>query len=175
MSDRALILPTEDWLDEVAAYRQEMLDAGSDLDGAGPLRRMGDPAAWLAAVRSYMDPDTVPAGLVQATLFLCVLEEEHRLLGMIQVRHRLNEYLAAYAGHIGYSVRPGERRRGVASWMLAQSLPFCRELGLERVMVACEPHNEGSRRTILKNGGIYAKTVHEPEEDIDLEQYWIEL
>jgi predicted acetyltransferase len=94
---------------------------------------------------------------------------------MLQLRHTLNDYLRRYAGHIGYSVRPSERRRGVAKWMLAAALPYCRELGLRRVMIACEPWNEGSRRTILANGGVFEKTVHEPEEDIDLEQYWITL
>ena len=59
--------------------------------------------------------------------------------------------------------------------MLAAILPHCRGLGLDRVMIACEPWNEGSRRTILANGGVYEKTVHEPERNIDLEQYWIRL
>ena len=59
--------------------------------------------------------------------------------------------------------------------MLAAILPHCRGLGLDRVMIACEPWNEGSRRTILANGGVYEKTVHEPERGIDLEQYWITL
>ena len=31
---------------------------------------------------------------------------------MIQVRHYFNEYLEKYAGHIGYSVRPSEKRKG---------------------------------------------------------------
>jgi len=171
MAARMLVLPSEAYLDEVRAYREEFLAADSSMDGAGPLRRYPDPRDWLAAVRAYTDPATVPEGKVQATQFLCV--EDGRVLGMIQIRHRLNEYLRLYAGHIGYSVRPSARRQGVAKWMLAAILPYCRELGLTRVMIACEPWNEGSRRTILANGGIYEKTVHVPEGDIDLEQYWI--
>lgn len=50
-----------------------------------------------------------------------------------------------------------------------------RALGLERVLVICLTDNEGSRRTILRNGGVYECTVHEPEEDEDLERYWIAL
>ena len=94
---------------------------------------------------------------------------------MLQVRHYFNEYLEKYAGHIGYSVRPSERRKGYAKWMLAQGLVFCRRIGLPRVLISCETENEGSRRTILANGGVYESTVHEPEEDIDLERYWIDL
>ena len=168
-----LVIPEEAHLEEVRAYREEFLAADSSMDGAGPLRRYENPADWLAAVRAYADPATVPEGKVQATQLLCV--QDGRILGMLQIRHTLNEYLRRYAGHIGYSVRPSERRKGVATWMLGAALPFCRELGLKRVMIACEPWNEGSRRTILANGGVYEKTVHEPGAEIDLEQYWITL
>jgi len=168
-----LVLPSETHLEEVRRCREEYLTADSSMDGCGPLRRYEDPAAWLAAVRSYADPATVPADKVQATQFLCLSAEDGKILGMIQVRHTLNDYLRNYAGHIGYSVLPSERRKGVATWMLGAILPFCREIGLDRVMIACEPWNEGSRRVILANGGVYERTVHEPEENIDLEQYWI--
>lgn len=173
MSGRRLVPPSEAHLEEVWRYREEFLAADSSMDGAGPLRRSETPEAWLAAVRACADPTTVPEGMVQASVFLCV--EDGRLLGMIQVRHWMNEYLEKYAGHIGYSVRPSERRKGVAKWMLGAVLPFCREIGLARVIVACQPWNEGSRRTILANGGVYERTVHEPVRDVDLEQYWIEL
>ena len=168
-----LVLPSEEHLEEVRAYREEFLAADSSMDGAGPLRRYPDPRDWLREIRACENPATVPEGKVQATQLLCV--EDGRVLGMLQIRHELNEYLRLYAGHIGYSVRPSARRQGVAAWMLAAALPFCRELGLRRVMIACEPRNEGSRRTILKNGGVYEKTVHEPERNIDLEQYWVAL
>ena len=52
---------------------------------------------------------------------------------------------------------------------------LCWDIGLTRVMVACEPWNDGSRKTILRNGGVYEKTVHEDGENIDLEHYWISL
>ena len=135
MPDRILIRPSEEWLEEVRAYRQEFLDNGDSMDGAGPLRRCEDPAAWLAETRLYERPETVPEGKVQATQFLCVRPSDRRLLGMIQVRHRLNDYLARYAGHIGYSVRPSERRKGTAAWMLREALSYCRALGLDRVVM----------------------------------------
>lgn len=100
---------------------------------------------------------------------------EDWIVGMIQVRHEFNDYLERYGGHIGYSVRPDERRKGYASAMQRAALPVCRALGLERVLVICLTDNEGSRRTILRNGGVYECTVHEPEENEDLERYWIAL
>lgn len=85
------------------------------------------------------------------------------------------EYLEKYGGHIGYSVRPDERRKGDAAWMLMQMLEKCRERGMKRVLVTCLAENGASRRTILANGGRYESTVHESEEDVDLERYWIEV
>ena len=50
-----------------------------------------------------------------------------------------------------------------------------RKLGLDKVMVSCRDDNEGSRRVILGNGGIYESAVHEPDAGINLERYWISL
>ncbi|GEM_PF-61382 len=168
-----LTLPVEEYLAQVWEYRQECLDAGSHMDGCGPLRQAESPAEWLANVNSYMDPATIPEGKVQATQFLAVRESDNKVVAMIQVRHYFNEYLEKYAGNIGYSTRPSERRKGYATKMLSLTLPFCREIGLDKVLIACEPNNAASRRTILLNGGEYECTVHEPGADIDLERYWI--
>ena len=169
-----LIRPTEGNLDQVWDYRQECLDVGSPMDGCGPMR-FGNPTEWLDHVVSYTDPNTLPEGKVLATQFLAVRESDGRLVGMIQVRHYFNEYLERFAGHIGYSVRPCERRKGYAKEMLRLALPYCRGLGLTKVLISCEVSNEGSRRTIVSNGGVYESTVHEPGENLDLERYWIEL
>lgn len=168
-----LTIPTEEYLSQVWEYRQECLDMDSGMDGCGPLRRAEGPAEWLANVISYMDPATVPEGKVQATLFLAVRESDGKVVAMIQVRHCFNEYLEKYAGNIGYSTRPGERRKGYATEMLRLTLPFCREIGLDKVLISCKPDNSASRRTILANGGVYECTVHEPGADMDLERYWI--
>ena len=84
-------------------------------------------------------------------------------------------YLETYGGHIGYSVAPGERRKGYASQMLKEALIKCRELGIDKVLITCTDNNEGSRKTILANGGIYESTVYEPEEKVSLERYWITI
>ena len=170
-----LILPSEEYLDQVWAYRQEMRDADSSMDGCGPLRFNESAQQWLADVRSYADPATVPEGKVQATQFLSVRESDGRLVGMINVRHYFNEYLKQYGGHIGYSVRPDERRKGCAREQLRLALSYCKELGLDRVLITCNTSNEGSRRTILSAGGVYENTVHEPDRNVDLERYWIAL
>lgn len=170
-----LVLPAEGFLGQAWDYRRECEAADSDMDGCGPIDTSESARQWLADTRAYADPATVPEGKVQATQFLAVRASDGRLVGMIQIRHYFNEYLEKYAGHIGYSVRPSERRKGYAKEMLRLALPYCKSIGLDRVLIACEPGNPASRRTILANGGVYESTVHEPGEDIDLERYWIAL
>ena len=170
-----LVQPTAEYRDEIAAYRQEFLDHGDSMDGTGALERLADPMEWLASTENCRHEETVPLGWVQATQFLCVREADKRVVGMIQVRHRFNEFLKKYGGHIGYSVRPSERRKGYAGWMLNAVKPFCRSIGLNAIMVTCLKDNEASRKTILKNGGVYDATVHEPVENEEIERYWISL
>jgi predicted acetyltransferase len=162
-------------VEEIRAYRREFLDAGDSMDGTGPLRRFEDPAEWLREIEKYPRPEPVPEDRVQATQFICLRENDGKLVGMLQVRHYFNDYLEKYAGHIGYSVRPSERRKGYAKRMLREGLVFCRSIGLERVLISCDFDNEASRRTILANGGVYESTVYEPDENIDLQRYWIGL
>lgn len=170
--------PDETMLADIAAYRADMLAAGSSMDGTGPLRRFEDPRAWLEERRRGQFEETCPEGFVPATQ-LVALDETGRIVGMLDIRHRFNDYLARYAGNIGYSVRPCARRQGVAAEMLRQALPLAKEIGLERVLITCLEDNEGSRRTILKNGGVYESTVVETETKTGvperLQRYWIDL
>ena len=175
MEELDLIRPTSEYASQIAEYRQEFLDAGDSMDGCGPLRRLEDPVEYLKTSKEYEDPATVPPHLVPATQFFLVRKSDNKLLGMLQVRHRFNDYLEKYAGHIGYSVRPSERRKGYAKEILRMALPYCREIGLEKVLITCIDGNIGSEKTILANGGVYESTVHEPNDNVDLKRFWITL
>lgn len=175
MEELILTKPTIEYANQIEEYRQEFLDAGDSMDGTGSLRRLENPLDFIQKCKDYESPETLPEGRVPATQFMLVRKSDGRLLGMIQVRHYFNEYLEKYAGHIGYSVRPSERRKGYAKQMLKMALPFCREIGLDKVLITCIDGNIGSEKTILANGGVYESTVHEPDENEDLKRFWITL
>lgn len=107
-----LLLLSAEWADEIQEFRREFIESRSSMDGQGPLCRMADPLEWIAWSRAQEKRETCEPGLVPATQFLYVDEKNHHLIGMIQVRHERNDYLAGYGGHIGYSIRPCDRRRG---------------------------------------------------------------
>ena len=173
MEDIRIVRPDETMLDEIASYRKAMQDAGSSMDGTSGLSNYDDPTAWLAHVRIMEDEVACPPHLVTSTLYVAVRAGDGRIVGMIDLRHRLNDFLAKIGGHIGYSVRPDERRKGYAKTMLRLVLSEARERGIDRALVTCDDDNIGSARTIEANGGVLECVAQFEGETI--RRYWITL
>lgn len=111
-------------------------------------------------------------GLVPATLYF-LIDESGKIYGSIHFRHELNDNLIKRGGHIGYGVRPSERKRGIATKMLSLALPIAKELGINEVLVTCDKDNKASAKTILKNNGILENEIFEGNNII--QRYWIQL
>ncbi len=130
---------------------------------------LGDPdrfAAYVAAQSADADDTTPrPRGFVPTTHLWYV--EGHDYLGRLSIRHELTVWLRDYGGHVGYDVRPSARRRGHATAMLREALPWCRDLGIDPVLVTCDTDNIASRKVIERAGGRF-----ENELDGKL-RYWV--
>ena len=63
--------------------------------------------AYLEDTMRYTREETLPEGMVLATQFLCIRKSDNRLVGMIQVRHYLNDFLRTWAAT---SATPSARR-----------------------------------------------------------------
>ena len=118
----------------------------------------------------YKEP---PEGLVPDSTFFCFDEKRNLMVGAVNIRHDLNDYLLKYGGHIGDGIRPSERRKGYATEMIRLALEECRKLGLTRVLMTCDKNNIGSAKSIIRNGGILENEVL--EEGSIKQRYWIAL
>ncbi len=168
-----LVPPTPGDRERVWDYRNEFHKNGEAMPGAAGLESCETYGEWLAAVRDNASEATVRTGLVPATTLLALDADAGTLVGMIDIRHRLNAHLLAVGGHIGYSVRESCRRRGYAKRMLALALDRCHGLGLNRVLITCDRLNAASARTILANGGVMENEVS--QDGRVTQRYWIDL
>jgi predicted acetyltransferase len=131
-----------------------------------------DYKSWLTHTCKIESKDTCPSNLVPAHTYFLVLENR-RIIGAINIRHYLNDYLFNFGGHIGYGIRPSERKKGYASLMLSMALPIAKELQINKALITCDKNNVGSAKTIMNNGGVLENEVMEDGETT--QRYWIEL
>ena len=113
------------------------------------------------------------SGLVPDSTFFCLDEDRNIIVGAVNIRHYLNESLLLNGDHIGDGVRPSERRKGIATKMIALALEECKKLGIKKVLMVCDKGNIGSAKSIMNNGGILENEI---EVDGVVEQrYWIDI
>ena len=115
MEELKLILPTIEYKEQIEEYKRKMLEAGSSMDGCGPLRH-DDFETWLKKCNDWRKGENLPDGFVQATQYICVRKKDNKIVGMLQIRHKLNDHMLSFAGHIGDSVAVDERRKGYEFW-----------------------------------------------------------
>lgn len=120
--------------------------------------------------RSRTATMTAP-GRVPSTFLLAEVDGE--IVGRTSIRHRLNDGLFGFGGHIGYGVLPPFRRRGHATEILRQSLVIARSVGVDRALVSCDEDNEASARTIERCGGVRDpdRVAGQPDH---IRRYWID-
>lgn len=174
MDEIELVRPSINDKKAVLEYKDEFIANKDSMDGTAGLSHAQSFEEWYEHLILNNNPATVKPGLVPATTYLGIRKSDHRIVGMIDIRHYLNKHLLAFGGHIGYSVRKSERRKGYATQMLNKALQICRdELKLEEVLVTCDKSNIGSAKTIISNGGVLENEV--VDEDEIVQRYWINL
>lgn len=175
MEKLMLVWPAEEHREAAEDYLEEHISYGeNELHGAALMERMEfDP--WLAMSIRNRDAATANPHWVQSSTFFVFRESDKRMIGMVDIRHRLNDFLSSFGGHIGYGVRPTERQKGYAKEILRLALEYARsEIGLEKVMIACYKENAGSWKTILANGGrLEREFVHTDGKKVQV--YWVNL
>ena len=112
---------------------------------------------WIQFINNIKDIDTGTSGYVSAHTFFALVDG--KIVGIVNARHNLNDYLLNYDGHIGYSVRKNERNKGYEKSMLKYACSFLFSLGLDKILVTCDHENIASKKTIESCGGILENIV----------------
>ena len=168
-----LIKPDLSYADEIIKYKEEALFEKAIINSSINLEKFSSVEGWLKELKMKSSEDTVPKGLVPSSTYLGIREKDNYIVGMINIRHYLNEYLTQVGGNIGYSVRKTERNKGYAKQMLKLALEKCKELKIKKVLITCDEDNIASEKVILS-----ANAKFEDIRCIDGEnkkRFWIEL
>jgi predicted acetyltransferase len=153
-----LAIPNKDLENQARDYKQEHFSHGeTEINGSELWDKTDSYSEWLEMVTKNTCKETVNPNWVLTDTYFAVRESDKKIIGMIDLRRELNDFLKDF-GHIGYSVRPAERRKGYATEMLRLVLETAKQYGLEQVQLSCKKNNVPSVKTILKNGGVYERS-----------------
>ena len=168
-----LVKPDLSYADEIIKYKEESLAESPIINGSAGLDRFSSIEIWFEELKKRSCENTVPKGLVPSSTYLAVREKDNYIVGMIDIRHYLNEYLTQVGGNIGYGVRKTERNKGYAKQMLKLALEKCKELKIKKVLITCDEDNIASEKVILS-----ANAKLEDIRNVDGEnkkRFWIDL
>ncbi|WP_423918904.1 GNAT family N-acetyltransferase [Frigoribacterium sp. 2-23] len=158
-----------------ASFQQSLVEwQGAHQDGAG-IRDAGvltTKVGFSRWVEQLQAEEATPRGqgFVTCTYYWMVEEDEY--LGSIALRHELNDVVGEFVGHVGYSVRPSARGRGIAGRALRSMLVVARDRGFERVLLTCDALNVASRRVIERCGGEWENSVTDGGGN-RIERFWM--
>jgi predicted acetyltransferase len=115
----------------------------------------------LEAYDNYETGENIPEGMPRTYTYWCI--EQENFIGEIQLRPYLTEEQAKQWGHIAFSVRYSEWKKGYGTKLLKEALDKLQEFDVKDIYIACHRTNQGSIRVIEKNNGIYINTILDGE------------
>ena len=155
-----LVRPVLEMKEEALAYREEHFAEGEYvICGSELLDKTESYEEWLDSVTRNTSPETVNESWVVTDTFFAVRKSDNRIVGIIDLRHTLNDFLKDF-GNCGYSVRPSERKKGYATEMLSEILQVAQAAGMEEIHISVEKDNIESIKVIQKNGGVYERSFN---------------
>ena len=106
-----LVRPNKEHELQALDFKQEFFSNNEKIiNGSELLDQMANYEEWLVSVTNNVREETVnPSWVITDTFF--AVDESGRIVGIIDLRHTLNDFLKDF-GNCGYSVRPSERRKG---------------------------------------------------------------
>ncbi|WP_051418463.1 GNAT family N-acetyltransferase [Mesoplasma seiffertii] len=166
-----LVIPTIAYKTAIEQYRKDF--DHQVIEGSSQLFLIPSVEEWLDYLENQKAGVNLPSGWVRSLQFLAVDSTTNQLVGMVNIRLSLNDYLLNYGGHIGYSVSPHHRQKGYGTKILQLALQEAAKHDLSSVLVTCKADNIGSIKVIKNNQGILEDQRYEPKQKVMFNRYWI--
>lgn len=173
-----MIFPNINYKDKAIDFINEFYTYGSEINGSGSLDRFLKEASyeeWLKKVSDDIDIANISLPRVPALTYFYVREADDKIVGMVNIRLSLNDFLKNEGGHIGYCIRPTERRKHYATDMLNDALKVCKTLGIDNVIVSCDKSNIASASVIRNCKGELEAEFYSETFDEVIQRYVIKL
>jgi predicted acetyltransferase len=172
INELILIRPSYELKEAIWEFRQEYFDFGEPhINGTCGMTNFDNFEEWLELVLS-IEKDKLRNG-VHASTFFSVRKTDNKIIGSVQLRHFLTPELENHGGHIGYGIRPSERRKGYGKQQLLLALDEASKLNIPKVMITCYKDNFRSAKTAISCGGkLTCENIYEGKAQ---QIYWIEL
>lgn len=153
---------------EAIDFINEFYEYGSKINGVGGLARyLEDYEGWLKKLDEDYTREVTEDKVPSRTYFL-IRVDDNKIIGMANIRTKLNQKLMNFGGNIGYCIRPTERGKGYNKVNLYLALKACQECGIKRVLLDADKGNPASWRTMESLGAVLEaeKSVVLYDEDV---------
>lgn len=172
-----LVFPCVYHQEKARDFIEEFYKFKSEIHGSGGLDRFLEESTYeqyLKKVIADMDIANISEGRVPALTYF-YMSESGEIVGMINIRLALNDFLRREGGHIGYCIRPSQRKKGYGSDMLKQALVACKVIGLDEIIVTCDKSNLASAGVIKNCGGVLDEEFYSDTYKEIVQRYIIKL
>lgn len=171
--------PSLERKDEIIEYLDEFVKYNSNINGTGSLDKIYNGYTFEEALERCLNMKNEwyakSINRVPGKTFLLIRKDDNKIVGTINIRWNLSEKMLKFGGHIGYGIRPTERRKEYNKIQLYLVLLEAQKLNLDKVMLDCSVHNLGSDKTIKALGGILERCELDEADNTMTNVYWINV
>jgi len=172
--DLELVRPSDEHFAEWKEYCKEFGEIDEEVTPWSCKKDTSDYSEFLQLTRAEETGIGYIPGYVSADTYFLIRKSDKKIIGGINIRHSLNDFLRNFGGHIGYGIRPSERKKGFGTIILQLGLVKAKEVGLSKILISCLKSNEGSRKIIEKNGGeFFEESIY--VNGLPFLKYWINI
>ena len=171
-----LVKVSKEYKKQIIEFKTEMFLKEKMIHGSSAIHAEKSFEKWLNKVEKANNRDNISpnSNLVESSQWALV-DKKLNVLGMVNIRHELNNGLLYEGGHIGYSIRPSFRGKGLGKLQLKLALKIMKSMGQYRVLLTCNDNNIASAKVIEACGGKIENKVRSKTSNAIVRRYWIEI